>query len=123
MPIGVCGLRGASWAGEPEIVYSLIPERWRRGLATEAASGVLAYAFGALDLARVIAATSPSNAASIRVLERLGMRAEREGLLDDLPTRFYAMARNDFGKGPLHDSPRRADSARGVEQPGSSSGS
>jgi RimJ/RimL family protein N-acetyltransferase len=98
---GVCGLRRASWSGDPELLYSLVPARWGRGLATEAAHAVLAHAFRALGLGRVVAASSPENAASRRVLARLGLRVEREGLLDGLPALYYAMARNDFEEAPL----------------------
>ncbi len=102
-PIGVCGLRGASWSGEPELIYSLDPARWGRGLATEAARAVLAHAFRTLGLTRVVAARSPGNAASLRVLVRLGFRAERQGLLDGLPALYYAMARNEFEEPSLQD--------------------
>ena len=121
--IGVCGLRPASWADELEIIYSLTPERWRSGFTVEAARAVLAHAFGTLFLARIVAATNPPNAASVCTLERLGMRFERRADLDGLETLFYSMSHNDFGNASLHDSPPRARSRRGVEQPGSSSGS
>ncbi len=100
-PIGVCGLRGASWSGEPELLYSLDPARWGRGIATEAAHAVLAHAFRTPGLARVVAASSPENAASRRVLARLGFRVEREGLLDGLPALYYALGRNEFEEAPL----------------------
>ncbi len=98
---GVCGLRDASWSGEPELVDSVTPALWGRGLATEAARAVLAHAFRTLGLTRVVAASSPGNAASRRVLARLGFRVVREGLLDGLPALYYALGRNDFEEAPL----------------------
>ena len=71
------------------------------GLATEAARAVLAHAFRTLRLERVVAASSPGNGASRRVLARLGLRLKREGLLDGLPALYYAMARNEFEEAPL----------------------
>ncbi|MBS0240556.1 MAG: GNAT family N-acetyltransferase [Proteobacteria bacterium] len=50
----------------------------RQGYASDAVRGVLAYAFGKLDLNRVEAACMPSNRASMGVLERTGFH--REGL-------------------------------------------
>jgi len=47
-----------------------------RGYATEAARALLDYAFGTLRCHRVIATCQPENAASWRVMEKLGMRRE-----------------------------------------------
>ena len=51
---------------------------WGKGYATEAARGMLQWAYGALDLNRVEAELDTRNAASAKVLEKLGF--EREGL-------------------------------------------
>lgn len=47
------------------------------GFATEAGRALLDYAFGRLRLERVVATTSDDNMASIGVMQRLGMRIER----------------------------------------------
>ena len=52
---------------------------WGHGYATEAARGLLRWAFGTLDLNRVQAETDTRNLASARVLEKLGFM--REGTL------------------------------------------
>src|SRR5688572_21503498 len=44
--VGSCGLHRARPGAEPELLYSLEPACWGRGLATEAARAVLADAFG-----------------------------------------------------------------------------
>lgn len=62
-----------------ELGYSIQRERWGRGLGTEAASALLAFAFERLDLRRIEADVDPRNQPSIRVLEKLGF--VREGLL------------------------------------------
>lgn len=48
-----------------------------QGFATEAARVMLNYAFGPLNLARVVATTSYDNLASQAVMRHLGMRLER----------------------------------------------
>ena len=68
---GVCGLR-ATDDGDVEVLYSIAPERWGSGFATEAAAAVLQLAF-ALDLPRVLGGVDIANHASRRVLEKLGM--------------------------------------------------
>ena len=59
--------------------YCLSEAAWGHGYATEAARAVLQWAFDALDLNRVQAETDTRNAASARVLEKLGF--VREGTL------------------------------------------
>jgi RimJ/RimL family protein N-acetyltransferase len=59
--------------------YCLADAAWGHGYATEAAHALLQWAFDALDLNRVQAETDTRNAASARVLEKLGFM--REGTL------------------------------------------
>jgi RimJ/RimL family protein N-acetyltransferase len=70
--VGFCGLRRDG--GDLELLYALAPAMWGFGYATEAAAAVLRDAFGRVRVPRVVARTDVPNAASIRVLERLGMR-------------------------------------------------
>ncbi|MFT4200634.1 GNAT family N-acetyltransferase [Gordonia sp. (in: high G+C Gram-positive bacteria)] len=60
---------------ELELSYRLPRHLWGLGLATEAARAILAIAFTAHPAERVFAGTAPENAASRRVLEKVGMRA------------------------------------------------
>jgi RimJ/RimL family protein N-acetyltransferase len=64
---------------EAEIGYTLSREQWGQGYGTEVAKKLTAFAFNKLHLHRVYASTAPSNRASQRVLEKIGMT--REGLL------------------------------------------
>lgn len=59
--------------------YCLGEAAWGQGYATEAAYAVLQWAFDTLDLNRVQAEADTRNAASARVLEKLGF--QREGTL------------------------------------------
>ena len=56
----------------PEIGYILHPDHWGQGLATEALTAVLDRLFAATDHAAVNADVDPDNAASIRVVQKLG---------------------------------------------------
>lgn len=62
-----------------EIGFSLRRKFWSGGYMREAASAVIDHAFGTLRLNRLEADIDPRNAASARLLERLGFA--REGLL------------------------------------------
>lgn len=79
--------------GGPELMYGLAPAWWGRGLATEAADAVLAHLFDTLGHAHVTAATDPPNAASVRVMERLGMTFDWRGEMHGLDTLVYRLSR------------------------------
>jgi [ribosomal protein S5]-alanine N-acetyltransferase len=49
------------------------PGAWGHGYATEAARAVVVHALGALELPEVLAEVDEGNAASVAVIERLGM--------------------------------------------------
>jgi RimJ/RimL family protein N-acetyltransferase len=65
------------WSPEFGLYWSISPNHQRRGFATEAGRALADWAFGALNLRRIIATTSYDNTASIRVMEKLGLQIER----------------------------------------------
>ena len=65
---------------EGVIGYIVDPKFWGRGIAGNLASGLLAAAFGPLGLRRVAASCNADNPASVRVLEKAGMRLEHHGV-------------------------------------------
>lgn len=58
-----------------ELGYAFGVDFWGRGLATEVGRAILAEAFGAIGLTRVVAVTKPDNLASQHVLAKLGFTA------------------------------------------------
>jgi ribosomal-protein-alanine N-acetyltransferase len=62
-----------------EIGYSIRRDRWGLGLGSEAVATLIAFGFERLGLRRIEADTDPRNAASIRLLEKLGF--VREGYM------------------------------------------
>jgi RimJ/RimL family protein N-acetyltransferase len=73
---GLCGLVVLQGAHDGEIWYLLGPASWGKGMATQAAKGLLALGFEELGLHRIWATCLPENPASARVLEKIGMRNE-----------------------------------------------
>jgi RimJ/RimL family protein N-acetyltransferase len=57
-----------------EIGWRLRPDRWRQGLASEAAQAMADFAFGSLKADELYAVCVPANTASSKVMERLGMQ-------------------------------------------------
>jgi RimJ/RimL family protein N-acetyltransferase len=75
--IGDCSLQWTSSEHrQGEIGFVFHPDHHGQGYATEAADALLELAFDGLRLHRVIGRLEARNAASARVLERLGMRKE-----------------------------------------------
>ncbi len=72
--IGCCGFHLYEDGSALELAYHFIPSSWRHGYATEAAAACVKYGFGRLNRLRIVAFAHPDNAASNRVLEKIGMR-------------------------------------------------
>jgi ribosomal-protein-alanine N-acetyltransferase len=70
--VGCCGLVPAETECEAELLYSLHPDFWGHGLASEAVDVAVRDGFERLQLEKIWGRTDPPNAASIRVLERAG---------------------------------------------------
>lgn len=66
--------------GVVEVGYSVIPDRRRRGYATEAARAIVGWALSQPGVDVVVASCGSGNGPSIRMLERLGF--QRSGSAD-----------------------------------------
>jgi RimJ/RimL family protein N-acetyltransferase len=75
-PLGAVGLQLAMPHAHGEIGYWIGVEAWGRGYTTEAARALIAYAFATLGVHRVQGRHFTRNAASGRVLQKLGMQLE-----------------------------------------------
>ena len=94
--VGYCGLRHLAPTDEVELLYGCDRAYWGRGLATEAARASLRYGFERMGFARVMAVTDRGNRGSRRVMEKCGMRHERDAVYFDLPVVYYALNREEF---------------------------
>jgi ribosomal-protein-alanine N-acetyltransferase len=90
--VGLCGLVRRPQLEDVDIGYGFLPVGRGRGLAAEAAHRVWEHATGALGLRRLVAIVAPGNAPSIRLLEQLGLRYERDIRLapQEAPLRLYS---------------------------------
>lgn len=105
--IGAAGLFQLPGADQVELVYALLPGAWGQGLATEAARAVLRFGFESAGLEEILAGADPGNAASLRVIERLGTTDEHERAVGPAGVlvryrrlRRAAFAKNDQAPGP-----------------------
>jgi RimJ/RimL family protein N-acetyltransferase len=68
---------------EVEIGWMIEPSVWDQGYATEAGAAIRDEAFERLGLESIVAVHHPENAASRRVIEKLGMTFERDVVAKD----------------------------------------
>ncbi|MGH9687719.1 MAG: GNAT family N-acetyltransferase [Candidatus Acidiferrales bacterium] len=96
--IGTCGLQPVQVEGNEEIElgYRLCLKYWGHGYASEAAAAVLRHGLDELNLGKLKAFVLPQNRASVRILEKLGFRYEREFLHAGIPHRLYEMTKQEF---------------------------
>jgi len=91
---GYGGLR--SLLGTPEVVYHLGKPYWGSGLATELARASLRYGFEEHRFDSIVAIAKPENVASIRVLEKAGLRYELHTAYYNYDVIQYRISRADF---------------------------
>lgn len=90
-PVGRAVLRHLTIDGvdEVEVGYAFYQPYWGLGLATEVASRCVDLANRALGLATIVGLTDPANRASQHVLEKVGLRYERDCVHDDHPSALF----------------------------------
>ncbi|MBA1228673.1 GNAT family N-acetyltransferase [Pseudomonas viridiflava] len=83
--IGFGGIALHDYLGEQRVNlgYRFAEHAWGKGLATQLGKAGLAHAFESLHLPQVYGLVRPAHAASIKVLEKIGM--QRIGVLDEVP--------------------------------------
>jgi RimJ/RimL family protein N-acetyltransferase len=77
LPIGICGLLKRDSLDDIDIGFAFLERFWGHGYAFEAASAVMDYGRNLLRLPRIVAITAPDNQASIKILEKVGLRFVR----------------------------------------------
>jgi RimJ/RimL family protein N-acetyltransferase len=103
--LGAIGLVVRREHRRAELGYWMGKPFWGRGYTTEAARAVVAFGFDHLDLVRIYAHCMKGNPASVRVLEKTGMRhegclrghVEKWGEFKDLEV--FGILRNDYESG------------------------
>ena len=94
--LGWCGLKLHD-SGMVDLGFRLLKKHWNQGYATEAAMACLEYGFMSCHLETIVGRVARMNTASIRVLEKIGMKlkesGECEGIKDAL---IYQMNSREY---------------------------
>lgn len=94
--IGHCGLNFLPNSPEVEVLYRLDKAYWNQGIASEAAKASLRYGFEQVKLDRIVAITAPEHIASRRVMEKCGLKYEKNAQFYNLDVVYYALARSEW---------------------------
>lgn len=93
---GWCGIWRLQETDEIEVGYAIGKKFWGRGLATEAAFVLLQYAFEELKPEKIVAVARPENVASLRVMEKLGMKYDYTGNFYGRELVHYSVTKDEF---------------------------
>ncbi len=93
--IGYTGLNRDQVEGEPvvEVGWSVTPERWGEGLATEAARASIEWGFDRPGLTEIVSFAQHENRASRAVMKKAGMAYVRDFERRGLPHVLYSIGR------------------------------
>jgi RimJ/RimL family protein N-acetyltransferase len=91
--VGMAGLIKRDGLDDVDLGYAFLPPYFGKGYGYEAAVAVRDHARDVVGLKRLVAITSPENAASNGLLEKIGMRFEKiiHMTPEDTGTRLYAI--------------------------------
>lgn len=94
--LGWCGLKFLQDTKEVDLGYRFKKQFWGKGYATEACYANLQYGFSFPHINVIIGRTRIDNTPSIRVLEKMGMKFQREFLWEGMPSLYYQVTKNEF---------------------------
>jgi ribosomal-protein-alanine N-acetyltransferase len=86
--IGFCGFK-LNEEKEVDLGFRITRSKWNQGFASEAAEACLSYGFLKLGLKEVIGRADRCNLASIRVLEKIGMKYWKSGYAKGIKNAVY----------------------------------
>ena len=96
--IGWAGLQPLDDTGEIELGYGMAREYWGRGIGTEAGKAWLNFGFNKLGFDRITAIAFPENTVSRRIMEKAGMKYEKNVFLRGCDLALHAISREEFDR-------------------------
>jgi RimJ/RimL family protein N-acetyltransferase len=90
--IGWCGLKYIKETGITDLGYRLLKTAWGKGFATEAAQYTLLYGLRDLKIEVITGMAHIENKASLKVLEKIGMKFSKTDIIDTCPVKIYTLS-------------------------------
>ncbi|BAZ27276.1 putative acetyltransferase [Kalymmatonema gypsitolerans NIES-4073] len=94
--IGRCGLGFLQNTPEVELGYVFDKSYWNMGIATEASRATLKYGFLEVNLDKIVAIAIPQNIASVRVIQKVGMKYQKNARYYGYDVVYYVISRSQW---------------------------
>ncbi len=94
--IGHCGLNCLPNSPDIEIIYRFDQNYWNQGIATETTKAILYYGFSFVKLHKIVAIASPKHIASRRVMEKAGLKYEKDARFYKLDVVYYSITKDEW---------------------------
>jgi len=82
-PVGMCGLLKRDYLGHPDIGFAFLPGHTGKGYAYEIVKEIIDYGLNRLQMEKILAIVLPGNSSSIKLLEKVGFRYEKNFISPD----------------------------------------
>ena len=93
--IGWCGLKYIKETGIIDLGYRLLKSAWGYGYATEAAQYTIIYGLRELKVETIIGMAHVENVASLKILEKIGMKFIKNDVTEGVPVKVYIISLPD----------------------------
>jgi [ribosomal protein S5]-alanine N-acetyltransferase len=90
--IGWCGLKYRPGIDETDLGYRFKKTSWGKGYASEATEHTLMYGLDTLNIPVITGRAHIDNIASLKILEKIGMKFIKEEVVDGCPVRTFVAA-------------------------------
>ncbi len=94
--MGWSGLQPLKGTDEIEVSYGMIKKYWGKGIGYETARFWLEYGFEKLGLERIVAVADKENIGSWKIMEKLGMKYEKDEIHYGMKCVFYGISKEEF---------------------------
>ena len=82
-PVGMCGLLIRDYLDHPDIGFAFLPDHTGKGYAYEIVKEIIRHGLDELQMGKILAIVLPGNSSSIRLLEKVGFRYEKNFISAD----------------------------------------
>jgi ribosomal-protein-alanine N-acetyltransferase len=82
-PVGMCGLLRRDYLDHPDIGFAFLPDHTGKGYAYEIVKEIIHDGLDRLQMEKILAIVLPENTSSIKLLEKVGFRYEKNFISPD----------------------------------------
>lgn len=94
--VGFSGIQPLDVVGEIEVGYTIGKAHWGLGIGSEACRAWLDYGFNQHGLERIVAVCHPENYGSYHIMEKCGMKYEKNVFAYESDCVMYAITKDEF---------------------------